>query len=136
VVLGTVVLGGVSWFVGDRLRRGPFRRRNAVSVAIGLIAGGFLAVAAMGSTIGIGVGLGPADNLALAKDLPQGAYGGSVAGPAVLALIPGVLLAILLVRKRPWPAEPVPEEWRPWPVPPPPGSTPGAPPPPLPGVRR
>jgi hypothetical protein len=137
LALGIVVLFGLAWFVGDRLRRGPFRRRNAVAVAIGLIAGGFVSFGALGVAVAVGAGLGPADNLALAEDLSAAATAGLVAAPALVALIPGMVFATLLVRRRPWREGATSEELRPWawPPPPPPGGPGATPPPPPPAWR-
>ncbi|MGH2783883.1 MAG: hypothetical protein ACRDJ1_01335, partial [Actinomycetota bacterium] len=38
-LLGSILLGALAWWIGDGLRRGPFRRRSGASVAIGLIGG-------------------------------------------------------------------------------------------------
>jgi len=136
VVLGIVLFGSLAWFVGDKLRRGPFRHRGPGAVALGLIAGAGASVAGLGATVGVAAAAGPADNLALAKDLGVGMYALSVALPGLAAMIPGVVFATLLMRKRPWPAEEPPEIYRSWPAPPPPGGSEGRPPPPIPyGVR-
>jgi len=135
VVLGVVLLSALAWFIGDRLRRGPFRRRSPAPVAIGLLAGSMVAVVGFGAAVGVGAGAGPADNLALAKDLGVGPLAAAVGLPGLAGVIPGVIFAILLVRKRPWADEPPAEEWRPWPVPPPPGPPGAEPPPPLPWSR-
>lgn len=128
-LIGLVLLGGLAWFVGSRLREGPFRYRSSSAVAVGII-GGVAAIAAVTTTIvSAGAGLGPADNLALAKNLGVGSYILSVGAPAALALIPGLIFMILLVKKRPWPDELIPEI-RTWPAPPPPTRPPTTPPPP------
>jgi hypothetical protein len=134
--LAVVLFGAIAWFVGDALRRGPFRRRNAASVAVGLIAGIIVSGAGLGAIAGVGAALGPADNLALAQDLNTGLHALSVLIPTLLGAIPGIIFAALVVRKRPWPDEPEPEARRVWPAPPPPGGAGPPPPPPIPfGVR-
>ena len=128
VLLAVVLLGALAWWLGDTLRRGPFRQRNAVSVVIGLVAGGFTIVlgGAFAATAGIASGAG--DNLALARHLTSGGLAMVVAFPALIATAPGIVFGTLLVRRRPWadedePARPVPHG------PPPDG---GVAPPPLP----
>jgi hypothetical protein len=136
VILGVVLLGGIALLVGDKLRRGPFRRRNAGAVALGLIVGIIVAGVGLGAAASAGAGAGPADNLALAKDLGVGLYALSVALPTLFGAIPGIIFAVLLVRKRPWRDDPEPEAFRGWPAPPPPGGPGSPPPPPIPfGVR-
>ena len=131
VILGVVLFGGIAWLVGDKLRRGPFRRRNAGAVALGLIVGTLLSVVSLGVVAAVGAGVGPADNLALAKDLSSELYAASVGLPAISAVIPGIIFAVLLVRRRPWRDEPEPSAFPAWPaVPPPPPGGPGSPPPP------
>lgn len=136
-LLAIVLLSALAWFVGSKLREGPFRRRTPPAVAVGLIVG-LIAIGGIASTFGIAASeLGPSDNLALAEDLTAGLYALSAALPALAGTIPGVLFTVLLVKRRPWPEEPPEYESRPWPAPPPPPPTPGsAPPPPLPGGVR
>ena len=136
VLLGLVLLGALAWFVGDQLRRGPFRRKNAASVALGLIVGILLALALPGVVAATGAGLGPVDNLAVAKDLGVGMYALATALPALAAAFPGIIFAVLLVRRRPWPDEPEAQRWPAWPAPPPPGPPGSPPPPPIPSGLR
>jgi hypothetical protein len=133
VLLGVLVLSALAWLVGSRLREGPFRRRNAGAVALGLVVGTFV-IAGVSVAIGTtAADLGPSDNLALAKDLGVGLTALSAGIPALVGVIPGVLFMVLLVKRRPWPDEPSHREAMPWPAPPPPPSEPGTtPPPPLP----
>lgn len=137
VVLCLVLVGALAGFVGNTLRRTTFRRRSPAAVAIGLIAGGMLSVFFIGGIAMTAVIFGPADNLALAKDLGAGLYAASVGGPAILGAIPGVILAVLLVRRRRGDEQPAERTFTSWPAPPPPGGTSRPPPPPpLPwGVR-
>jgi hypothetical protein len=130
VLLASVVLSALAWVSVDRLRRGPFRRRTAASIALGVVAGILVAGIDAGTVANIGATLGPAHNLALTRDLGLAALVGVVAAPAAVAAVPGLIVAALLLRKRPWGEEEVPAEWKPWPEPPPPGSTTAAPPPP------
>ncbi len=120
VLLGLLVLSAIAWLVGSRLREGPFRRRNAGAVALGLVVGAFV-IAGVSITTGTSAAdLGPSDNLAMAKDLGVGLYALSAAIPALVATIPGLLFVMLLARRRPWPDEPPRREAMPWPAPPPP----------------
>ena len=136
VILGLVMLGALAWFVGDQLRRGPFRRRNPAAVALGLIVGILLALFLPGVVAATGAAVGPVDNLAVAKDLGVGMYALATALPALAAVFPGITFLVLLVRRRPWPDEPDPHTFPGWPVPPPPGPPGSPPPPPIPsGVR-
>ncbi|MGH2784982.1 MAG: hypothetical protein ACRDJ1_06955, partial [Actinomycetota bacterium] len=124
-LLGSILLGALAWWIGDRLRRGPFRRRSGASVAIGLIGGGFAAIGSAALTAAIGATAGPADNLALSRDLTLGGFVQSVLYPALIAAAPGIIFTLMLVRRRPWAEEDAP--------PPMSMSTPGsAGPPPLP----
>ena len=123
VLLGVLLSGTLSWWIGDRLRRGPFRRRSAASVAIGLIGGAFATIGLAVVTGVAGALAGPADNLALARDLTASGYASSVLWPALIATAPGIIFATLLARRRPWADE---EE----PVAPTPPGVPGSPAPP------
>lgn len=123
VLLATVLLGALAWFLGDKLRGGPFQRRSAASVAIGLVGGGSAAFGLGVLAAGIGGAAGPADNLALARDLGVGGYAGSILFPALIATAPGIIFAIKLVRRR---ADDPEEPTQMMPVPPP--GPPGAPP--------
>jgi hypothetical protein len=105
VLLAMVVIGALAWWLGDKLRRGPFRSRSAAAVAIGLIGGSFAAIGLGVVAAGIGAGAGPADNLALARDLTIGGFVSSILFPALIASAPGIVFALMLVRKRPWPDE-------------------------------
>ena len=135
-VLGLVLFGGLAWFVGNALRHGSFRRRSPGAVALGLVAGGLAAAGGVVAVAAVGGAAGPGDNLALAKDLPVGLYALAIGLPALAGAIPGIIFAMLLVRRRPWPDEPEPEQLRQWPAPPPPGGAGPPSPPPLPwGVR-
>lgn len=131
VLLGVVLLGALAWWVGDRLRRGPFRRRNGASVAIGLIAGVFSAFALAGAVVSAASFSGAADNLALARDMTLGGEVSSVAFPALIAAVPGIVFATLLIRQRRWSDEREPGI-------PPPGTdhTASVAPPPLPWEPR
>jgi hypothetical protein len=102
VLLGTILFGALAWWIGDRLRRGPFRRRSGASVAIGLIGGGF-ALAGLAVVTGVvGALAGPADNLALSRDFTFEGFVSAVLWPALLAAGPGVIFATQLIRRRPW----------------------------------
>ncbi|MEX2554952.1 MAG: hypothetical protein WEB06_04915 [Actinomycetota bacterium] len=101
VLLGTVLLGAFAWWLATKLRNGPFRRRSAASVAIGLIAGGIATIGLAAAAAGAGALAGPADNLALARDLAVGGYASSLLFPALVASAPGILFAMMLVRRRP-----------------------------------
>lgn len=133
VLLGVLLFGTLSWWIADRLRRGPFRRRSAAGVAIGLIGGAFATIGLAVVTGVTGALAGPADNLALARDFNAAGYASSLLWPALLATAPGIIFATLLVRRRPWADE---EE----PMSPTPPSAPGVPgsaaPPPLPWSGR
>ena len=133
VILGVVLLAALAWFVGDKLRRTVFRRRSPAAVVIGMGAALFAGSGAVIATAVLGAVAGPADNLALAKDLGAPAYAGSIAGPSLLGLLPAIIFAVLMVKRRPWRDDPIDTTPRPWPAPPPPGSTGG--PPPLPAPR-
>lgn len=102
VLLGVLIFGALAWWLADRLRRGPFRRRSGASVAIGLIGGAFATVGLAAVTAGVGALAGPADNLALARDLDAGGYASAVLWPALLATAPGIIFGTLLIRRRPW----------------------------------
>lgn len=129
VVLGVVLFSALSWFVGDKLRRTAFRRRSPAAIVIGVGVSFMFGGGAVIATAVVGGGLGPADNLALAKDLGTPAYAGSIAGPSLLMLVPVIIFAVLMVRRRPWREEPIEILPRPWPAPPPPGSGADGPPP-------
>ena len=101
VLLGTVLFGAFAWWLATKLRSGPFPRRSGASVAIGLIAGGFATIGLAAVTAGTGALAGPADNLALARDLAVGGYASSLLFPALVASAPGILFATMLVRRRP-----------------------------------
>jgi hypothetical protein len=101
VLLGTVLLGASAWWLATKLRNGPFRRRSAASVAIGLIAGGIAAIGLAAATAGAGALAGPADNLALARNLAVGGYASSLLFPALVASAPGIIFVTMLVRRRP-----------------------------------
>jgi hypothetical protein len=101
VLLGTVLLSAFAWWIANTLRNGPFRRRSAASVAIGLIAGTVTAIGLAAATAGAGALAGPADNLALARDLVPGGYASSLLFPALVASGPGIIFAAMLVRRRP-----------------------------------
>lgn len=101
VLLGTVLLGALAWWLASKLLNGPFRSRSAASVAIGLIAGGIAAIGLAAATAGAGALAGPADNLALARNLAVGGYASSLLFPALVASAPGILFATMLVRRRP-----------------------------------
>lgn len=124
-LLGSILIGALAWWLGDRLRRGPFRRRSGASVAIGLIGGGIAAIGLAALTAGIGAVAGPADNLALSRDLTVGGFVQATLYPALIAAGPGIIFMLMLVRRRPWSDEDA--------LPPMPVGTPGsAGPPPLP----
>jgi hypothetical protein len=99
VLLATVLFGALAWFLGDKLRSGPFRRRSAASVAIGLIGGGFAAFGLGALTAGVGAAAGPAANLVLARDLGAGGYASSVLFPSLIATAPGIIFATKLLRR-------------------------------------
>ena len=101
VLLGTVLLGAFAWWLATKLRSGPFQNRSAASVAIGLVAGGIAAIGLAGATAGAGALAGPADNLALTRNLAVGGYASSLLFPALVASAPGILFATMLVRRRP-----------------------------------
>ena len=101
VLLGTVLLGAFAWWLATKLRNGPFRRRSAASVAIGLIAGSIAAIGLAAATAVAGALAGPADNLALARNFAAGGYASSLLFPALVASAPGILFATMLVRRRP-----------------------------------
>ena len=101
VLLGTVLLGAFAWWLATKLRSGPFQRRSAASVAIGLIAGSIAAIGLTAATATSGAIAGPADNLALARDLAVGGYASSLLFPALIASAPGIIFATMLVRRRP-----------------------------------
>ena len=123
VLLGVLLFGTLSWWISDRLRRGPFRRRSAASVAIGLIGGAFATIGLAVVTGVVGALAGPADNLALARDFNAAGYASSLLWPALLATTPGIIFATLLIRRRPWADEEEPIS----PIPPGAPGVPGAP---------
>lgn len=130
-IVGMALLSAAAWSLGRRLRRGPFRRRNAAAVAIGLVAGGMAAAGFAFAVAMSGALFGPADNLALAKDLGVGMYVAFVALPGLFGTIPGIVFATLLVFRRPWPDEEMGDAPRPWGA-----SSPPPAPPPLPWGGR
>ncbi len=131
VILGLVLLGALAWFVGSRLREGPFRNRTSSAVALGLIVGVLAGGGVAWSIASAAMQLGPSDNIALSKDLGVGLYALSAALPALAGAIPGLIFLILLVKRRPWPDQLRPELPA-FPPPPPPGGPGSSPPPPLP----
>lgn len=132
VLLGTVLLGALAWWIGDRLRHGPFLVRSAAAVAIGLIGGGFAAAGLGIVALGIGGAAGPADNLALARDFTGGGFAASIIFPGLIASAPGLIFGALLTRRRPWGDDIVPT---PRSAPAPPGGPAAPGPPPLPWRR-
>lgn len=101
VLLGTVLLVAFAWWLVTKLRNGPFKHRSAASVAIGLIAGGIAGIGLASATAAAGALVGPADNLALARNLAVGGYAASLLFPALIASAPGIVFATMLIRRRP-----------------------------------
>ena len=101
ILLAAVVLGALAWWVANKLRSGSFRQRSAASVAIGLVGGILAAIGAGAFTAAIGATAGPADNLALARDMTSGGYTSALLFPALVATTPGIIFLTTLVRRRP-----------------------------------
>jgi hypothetical protein len=130
-LLGILLLTALAWLLGNRLREGPFRRRNAGAVALGIVAG-LIAIGVLAAATGtLAAEAGPSDNLALAKNLGAGPVALSAGIPALVGAIPGVLFMVLLMKRRPWPEDPLPHGTMPWPAPPPPPASPESIPPPV-----
>lgn len=130
-LLSILLLTALAWVLGNRLREGPYRRRNAGAVALGIVSGLF-AIGVLAAATGIiAAEAGPSDNLALARNLGVGPVALSAGIPALVGAVPGLLFMVLLVKQRPWPEDPLPRGTMPWPAPPPPPLAPGSSPPPV-----
>lgn len=104
------VIGVIVWFAlfsliafaTGRVMRRDLPRTGGAMVLIVLIVGLLGSVVAAGATLGIWLVAGPADNLALSRDLDLGGMATAILGPAAGAFVPWVTLVLTVAWGMRW----------------------------------